>query len=87
MLSPKPPPETYEIFLVSHKVPVTAAKKLWRWKPCRGLRGPHSPHSFLVYRAPEVTGKARKSPKAKVAFCSTVPQHTALGKARPNLVD
>lgn len=29
-------------------------------------------------KAPEVTGKTRKSPKAKVAFCTTVSQHNAL---------
>uniref|UniRef100_A0A8D2ALL2 Tetratricopeptide repeat domain 23 n=1 Tax=Sciurus vulgaris TaxID=55149 RepID=A0A8D2ALL2_SCIVU len=38
-------------------------------------------------KAPEVTGKPRKSPKARVAFCTTVPQHTAVGKARPSLAD
>uniref|UniRef100_A0A8C6A238 Tetratricopeptide repeat domain 23 n=1 Tax=Marmota marmota marmota TaxID=9994 RepID=A0A8C6A238_MARMA len=38
-------------------------------------------------KTPEVAGKARKSPKAIVAFCTTVPQHSALGKARTNLAD
>lgn len=38
-------------------------------------------------KTPEVAAKPKQSLKTKVAFCTSVPQHTALGKARPNVTD
>ncbi|XP_005381678.1 PREDICTED: tetratricopeptide repeat protein 23 isoform X2 [Chinchilla lanigera] len=41
----------------------------------------------VLSKAPESAAKPWQSPKAKVAFCSSAPQRTAPGKARPNLAD
>ncbi|KAM8780891.1 tetratricopeptide repeat protein 23 isoform 1-T2 [Rhynchonycteris naso] len=41
----------------------------------------------ILAKAPEVAGKLRQCPKARPAFCTSVAQHTALGKARPHAVD
>ncbi|XP_059952886.1 tetratricopeptide repeat protein 23 isoform X3 [Mesoplodon densirostris] len=38
-------------------------------------------------KAPEKAVKPRQHPRAKAAFCTGRPQHTALGKARPNAAD
>ncbi|XP_073917961.1 tetratricopeptide repeat protein 23 isoform X2 [Castor canadensis] len=38
-------------------------------------------------KTPEVAVKPRHSLKAKVAFCTSVPQHSSLGKARPRMED
>ncbi|XP_060011749.1 tetratricopeptide repeat protein 23 isoform X1 [Lagenorhynchus albirostris] len=41
----------------------------------------------VLSKAPEKAVKPRQPPRAKVAFCTGEPQHTALGKARPNADD
>uniref|UniRef100_H0XLF2 Tetratricopeptide repeat domain 23 n=1 Tax=Otolemur garnettii TaxID=30611 RepID=H0XLF2_OTOGA len=41
----------------------------------------------ILSKAPEVAMKPRQAAKAKVAFCTGAPQHTMLGKARPNAAD
>lgn len=58
-----------------------------REKPGRGLWGTTLTHLLLVCRAPEMAVKPRHAPKAKPAFCTGVPQHTVLGKARPHAAD
>ncbi|XP_019493416.1 PREDICTED: tetratricopeptide repeat protein 23 [Hipposideros armiger] len=41
----------------------------------------------VLSKAPEMAVKPRHAPKAKPAFCTGVPQHTVLGKARPHAAD
>ncbi|XP_014412182.2 tetratricopeptide repeat protein 23 isoform X1 [Camelus ferus] len=41
----------------------------------------------VLSRAPEVAVKPRQAPKAKPAFCTSGPQPTMLGKARPGAAD
>nr|XP_045002368.1 tetratricopeptide repeat protein 23 isoform X2 [Jaculus jaculus] len=41
----------------------------------------------ILSKTPEVAAKPRQSLKTKVAFCTSVPQHTVLGKARPSVTD
>ncbi|XP_059768574.1 tetratricopeptide repeat protein 23 isoform X1 [Balaenoptera ricei] len=41
----------------------------------------------VLSKAPEKAVKPRQPPRAKAAFCTCGPQHTALGKARPNAAD
>ncbi|TEA40418.1 hypothetical protein DBR06_SOUSAS24010007 [Sousa chinensis] len=41
----------------------------------------------VLSKAPEKAVKPRQPPRAKAAFCTSGPQHTALGKARPNADD
>ncbi|XP_008836903.1 tetratricopeptide repeat protein 23 isoform X1 [Nannospalax galili] len=41
----------------------------------------------MLSKTPEVAVKSRQSLKDKVAFCTTVPQHTVPGRARPSVAD
>ncbi|XP_028024552.2 tetratricopeptide repeat protein 23 isoform X4 [Balaenoptera acutorostrata] len=41
----------------------------------------------VLSKAPEKAVKPRQPPRAKAAFCTCGPQHTVLGKARPNAAD
>ncbi|XP_068413047.1 tetratricopeptide repeat protein 23 isoform X2 [Eschrichtius robustus] len=41
----------------------------------------------VLSKAPEKAVKPRQPSRAKAAFCTCGPQHTALGKARPNAAD
>lgn len=52
-----------------------------------GSGQPHSPQSLLVCRAPDMAVKPRPAARAKSAFCTSVPPHALLGKARPNAAD
>ncbi|XP_062946450.1 tetratricopeptide repeat protein 23 [Cynocephalus volans] len=41
----------------------------------------------ILSKSPKVAVKPMQAPKAEVAFCTSVPQHTELGKSRPNAAD
>ncbi|KAM5291497.1 tetratricopeptide repeat protein 23 isoform 2-T2 [Glossophaga mutica] len=41
----------------------------------------------VLAKAPDVAGKLRQAPRARPAFCASVAQPSALGKARPQAVD